>query len=537
MSYELGANGFAGVPNDDRTEVITPVGGTMPPVAEPVAMAMPPEGGAVAPALDQARHSRKPLVIALVAIGLVIAALVAAFFTLRWYYADRVAPGVSFGNTKVVGLDRDALTDAVESTVKATTITVTDTNGGKVTASLKDLGADVDVNKTVDALLGAKAVHGVGDEFARLYPFDKVSVPLSATTDDYAMSTFLTDRLVTEDDRAVASTVAYDGNAKAFVATAGRDGKAPEAGGVAKAVDAAIASPGTGHTVNVVFKSVAMPVSAETATDAANAANQRLAAPIVITNGDQKEMTIPADQIAAWTKPQVDVQKGTIALAYDQDAIKAYLAQTMPAELNQDMVKEKNVVNKDGGAVLYQEVKGVNGVAVKDTDATAAAVTQALDGGQGGTLTAQTDVTKFETENRVVDYTSPNGDPHAMIDLSSQTASFYKGSTLVKTFQVSTGAPGHDTPRGTFFVQRKLSSDNMRGPGYFTPNVPWCTYFTFSGVAFHGAPWNPGGIASGTPKSHGCINMNVGDAKWAYDFLPVGAMVEVNGSTPAGAVR
>ena len=31
--------------------------------------------------------------------------------------------------------------------------------------------------------------------------------------------------------------------------------------------------------------------------------------------------------------------------------------------------------------------------------------------------------------------------------------------------------------------------------------------------------------------------MNPDDAKWVYDFLPIGGMVEVVGSTPTGAVR
>ena len=530
MSYELGATGFAGAPDDDRTEVIAPLTGTMAPV--PAAVAAAPQGNAAA-----AKRSRKPLIITLVVIGVVLVACVAAFFGLRWHYADRVAPGVSFGNTKVTGMTRDELKTAVNTTVNGTSITVTGDNGSKVTASLKDLGVSVNVDDTVNALLNAKAASGVVGEFTRLNPFATERVPLKADVDDYAMTTFLTDHLVTEHDRAIASTITYDSASQAFVVTEGRDGRAPTTDGVAKAVSAAIASPGTARTVSVSFADEAMPVTPEAAGTAAAAANQRLTAPIVITNGDKKQMTIPADQIVAWTKPQVDVKQGAISLAYDQDAITTYLAQTMPAELNQDMVKEKNVVNKDGGAVLYREVQGVNGVTVQNTDATAAEVVQALNNGQGAILTAQTSVTRFETESRVVDYTSPDGDPHAVVNLSEQTASFYRGSTLVNTFKVSTGAPGHDTPLGTFFVQRKLSTDNMKGPGYFTPNVPWCTYFTSSGVAFHGAPWNPGGIASGTPKSHGCINMNVSDAKWAYDFLPVGAMVQVNGSTPSGAVR
>ena len=76
----------------------------------------------------------------------------------------------------------------------------------------------------------------------------------------------------------------------------------------------------------------------------------------------------------------------------------------------------------------------------------------------------------------------------------------------------------------------------MRGPGYVTPDVKWVSYFN-DGDAFHGAPWNLTGIATGTPRSHGCANMTVADAQWIYDFAPLGTKVVVIGTTPSGAVR
>ena len=180
--------------------------------------------------------------------------------------------------------------------------------------------------------------------------------------------------------------------------------------------------------------------------------------------------------------------------------------------------------------------KGVDGVAVQSTDETAAQVLDALNAGRGAELTATVKVTDHKTESRKVDYTSPNGDPHMVINLSEQKVYAYKGSTLVKTFIVSTGKPSTPTDNGTFFVHTKYQSQTMRGEGYVTPNVPWVTYYN-QGEGFHGAPWNTAGIASGTPKSHGCTNMHVEDAKWVYDFLPIGAMVQIVGTTPTSAVR
>jgi lipoprotein-anchoring transpeptidase ErfK/SrfK len=43
--------------------------------------------------------------------------------------------------------------------------------------------------------------------------------------------------------------------------------------------------------------------------------------------------------------------------------------------------------------------------------------------------------------------------------------------------------------------------------------VPWVSYFTSNGVAFHGTYWHN---AFGVPHSHGCINMTPQAAKWVY---------------------
>ena len=48
---------------------------------------------------------------------------------------------------------------------------------------------------------------------------------------------------------------------------------------------------------------------------------------------------------------------------------------------------------------------------------------------------------------------------------------------------------------------------------YELPGVPWVSYFTSTGVAFHGTYWHSD---YGRPKSHGCINMRPEEAKWIF---------------------
>ena len=179
---------------------------------------------------------------------------------------------------------------------------------------------------------------------------------------------------------------------------------------------------------------------------------------------------------------------------------------------------------------------GTDGVAVTDTDKTSAEVITSLREGRNAALTASTEITKFAVKNRVLRYDAADGDPWALVDLSRQQMYAYKGTTLVQTFNVSTGKPDTPTHAGTYFVASKLPLQTMRGDDYVTPDVQWISYF-HGGEGFHSAPWNINGIARGMPKSHGCVNMNPAEAKWLYDFLPRGAMVKVIGSTPSGPVR
>ncbi|NEG95235.1 L,D-transpeptidase family protein [Bifidobacterium sp. SMB2] len=480
------------------------------------------------------RTKKKPvgLIVALTLLVVVLAAFAGYIIGGQYYFKDKAAPGVRLGTISVAGQTSDELKNTVTDAVRNSSVKVTVKGGASTTASLTDLGVSVNVDKTVNDLMNANKENFI----STVNPFAKTSVSLETSGDKLAMTTFLSDKLIGEDSRVVNATVKYDSSAKKFVVSNSRDGESPKIAPVQQAVNAIKAEPGDTKSVEIGTETIKAPISDATATKAADDANARLASQLVISNGDTKTFTIPADQIATWIKVNEDPTKGTIALSYDESAINSYLSSTLPDALNQKMVAEQNVVNT-AGTVITTDVKGVNGVEVNsDASATTKQVCTALRNGTSGTIKADAKVVKYETKSRKVRYDVPNGDPHMVINLSEQKAYAYKGTTLVNTFNVSTGKPSTPTDNGTFFVHTKYESQTMRGEDYVTPNVPWVTYYN-EGEGFHGAPWNPDGIASGTPKSHGCTNMNVADAKWVYDFMPIGAMVEVTGSTPSGAVR
>lgn len=110
------------------------------------------------------------------------------------------------------------------------------------------------------------------------------------------------------------------------------------------------------------------------------------------------------------------------------------------------------------------------------------------------------------------------------IDLSAQRLYAYQGDEVVGSFLVSTGTWEHPTPVGQYAVWIKLRYDDMSGPGYYLPDVPYTMYF-YQGYGIHGTYWHNN---FGTPMSHGCVNMRTDQAGWLFDWAYVGILVNVH---------
>lgn len=121
-------------------------------------------------------------------------------------------------------------------------------------------------------------------------------------------------------------------------------------------------------------------------------------------------------------------------------------------------------------------------------------------------------------------YREPLGEKWIDVNLSEQMLYAYEGDTIVGAFLVSTGLPDTPTVTGQYNVYVKLPSTRMTGPGYDLPNVPYTMYF-YKGYGIHGTYWHSN---FGSPMSHGCVNMETGEAGWLYDWAYVGILVNVH---------
>lgn len=504
---------------------------TMPPIAAT-------HNAHEAPAVTHktAHKQNLALIVTLSVLAALILASIVALGITSFYFSNRVAPGVTFGSTSVVGMTEDELTKTVTSQIKSSTVVLND-GDKQVKASLTDLGVKPDVKATVANILDAKPNQTWWEKVLRVNPFQKVEVPLKASTDEYALSSFVTSSFVGQEDQAVPSSVNFDSGSAQFVVSEGKVGKAAQPDKVDKAVASLIRTPGSSKKADVTYAQAQMPISVETAQSAADQANGVLGKTIAVSNGNNVNIDIPRDVVASWITLSPDMSKGTISISYNNDAVNQYVTNDLVNQLNQQKVDQHDMIDANG-TVVFTSVHGVDGVTVNDVAGLSSQVTQALTSGQGGNITAQTTVEPFATTQEKVT-------TRIVVDRTTQTATVYKDGQAVRTFNVCTGLTGrHETTPGTYPIYLRYDVQDMTGLNddgsrYLSKGVKWVSYFN-GGEGFHTASWNNYGIAHGDPAtagSHGCVNMYEQDAKWIYDNCPKGTLVQIVGTTPSSAVR
>ncbi len=124
------------------------------------------------------------------------------------------------------------------------------------------------------------------------------------------------------------------------------------------------------------------------------------------------------------------------------------------------------------------------------------------------------------------------------INLNEQTLGVYENDQLVYATLVASGVEPFWTRPGLFQIYQKLEKTTMSGSFeadrsdyYYLEDVPWTMYYD-QARALHGAYWH---TLFGYPRSHGCVNLSIGDARWLFDWAREGDWVYVydpSGQTP-----
>ena len=105
----------------------------------------------------------------------------------------------------------------------------------------------------------------------------------------------------------------------------------------------------------------------------------------------------------------------------------------------------------------------------------------------------------------------------ACVQLSTNQSWIVRGDKIVHgPVPITSGRKGYETPVGKFPVLRKVKDEWSRP---YNGPMPFSTYFTDSGIAFH--------EGSLTVPSHGCVHLDPQSARYYFQNLAIGETVQV----------
>jgi len=119
------------------------------------------------------------------------------------------------------------------------------------------------------------------------------------------------------------------------------------------------------------------------------------------------------------------------------------------------------------------------------------------------------------------------------VSVGEQKVRVYQDGALIKEWLASTGTPEKPTPLGVFNIQNRgewfYNSKYKQGAKWWVSFSDWGVYL------FHTVPMDQEkqiiveeADKLGTPASHGCVRLEVKNAKWIYDNIPQGVPVYIH---------
>ncbi|ARN82617.1 L,D-transpeptidase family protein [Methylocystis bryophila] len=107
-----------------------------------------------------------------------------------------------------------------------------------------------------------------------------------------------------------------------------------------------------------------------------------------------------------------------------------------------------------------------------------------------------------------------------VVSLNDEHIRIYDDHGLVTSSVVSTGVPGHPTPKGVFTIlgRERFHASNL----YSGAPMPYMQRVTWSGVAMHV------GVVTGHPASHGCIRLPAAFAVKLWGMTKIGERVVIS---------
>jgi lipoprotein-anchoring transpeptidase ErfK/SrfK len=433
--------------------------------------------------------------------GVAVVALVASSLVL-------IAPGTSVAGVPVGGLTPGAAADAVQNQLAGTTVVLAGAPGDpEVTGA--ELGASVDARALADRAYNEHPMWNPSTWFAD---------PASAAVriDAEVATAALRDAAPELFSDPVYATIAFDPATASFTATPDVPGTGVDVESVRLALQSALAAGSDRVEVEAAPAEVPALTSTASATASVASLNGMLDAAGFYVGA---ERTVPIDRavLASWITVEPDGE-GSFDITADAGAIQPTVDGL--ASLVNRPAEDGRVITDSAGDVLREEAAGISGRELGDVSSVASDFATQLSAGNAAFTLPVTEVAPvITTLARSIE-----------VNLSQQHAYLIENGAVVDSWPISSGKEGFASSTGNFRITAKLTSQNMgnrdltKEPYYFTPDVPWVMYYN-GDEALHGAYWHNN---FGNVMSHGCINMPVGSAEYAYAWAPMGTEVWVH---------
>jgi hypothetical protein len=448
------------------------------------------------------------------------------------------------------------------------------------TLTAPDVGITLDVDTTAQ-----NAMDAASDQWfiTKVNPFVKKDVGLSVIVNDEAISKNVKKYFKDALFKSKLPKIKYNKDKKDFVMTPGVVGTTLDVERFLTEVKTGVLRAGESK-YDIHLNPLAPKISDEAANEAKNRAEKAADTKISFVKNDEVAYKAKKNSKASWIKFTADKEGGKYDVDVDNDKVMKFLKTTASSKLvdkplpelivkeidmesvakkaaekadedakkkEQNEKKKSSEANDDdsdgdtkasgddakktsdsGGAAEDAKPadppaqkaarvvrKGEEGLAIANREDLAKQIEENMLEGKNIKLTPKDEPIPYETEEIGSDFGK-----WVESNLTQQRTYLWDGNKKLKTYVVSTGKNVTPTITGTYKIYLKRELHDMKGydpikkKDYVQPNVRYISYFE-GAYAYHAAYWHN---AFGTQVSHGCINMKTAEAKFLYEWAPVG---------------
>lgn len=442
-------------------------------------------------------------------VGLIVSA------SLSQYYKNKVMPNVEVVGQDVGGKSSKQITELVQSHAKDMKLTLK-TETKELKPSLEEIGYNINIESTVNNVLRSKRSEGFS---TKLKFWEQKKVPVDISVNDTLLSQYIETNIPEIIQQPVDATLAFNPKTTTFSITNQASGQ----GADLMKLKADLVLKGSE------LKPVVIPVKTTTKgpniseselKNLVEPANNLVKRKVTLTGQGYSFTAKPID-IASWVTP-TPRKDGSVRLVIDPAKIQSYVdgigKRISSPPQDTKVIKDETT----GQEVVLQE--GRDGTELKDKESLSKAIAVSLSEGKDISQPMNIQVAAHKTVNM------SSYDKWIEVDLSEQRTTAYERANPIRSFTIASGMRGYETVKGEFAIWLRVRSQTMQGGSkadgsyYSIPNVEWVSYF-YQDYALHGAWWRE---RFGYPASHGCVNMTNEDARWVYEWAPVGTKVIVH---------